>query len=126
MKIRIEDAGPESMRDTKFERILVFFETCGFKRCVTSPIISSNTKPMELAAMLREFSRAIEAACLLKTPPAPEAVDPIVWRDFVQAVNYVNIWPNAVWRKDFSAPPEPPTCPPTFEFHGWRVYKPVK
>jgi hypothetical protein len=52
--------------------------------------------------------------------------EPVVWKDFVALVlemdRFINC--NTVWRKDFSAPAEPPTCPPTFEFRGWRVYKP--
>lgn len=122
MNIQIVDLTPGSQRDTTFEKISVAFDDGGKRRVVQSAAISSNTKARQLAFILRELAGRIE----FETQHLREPTDPPVWGDFMEAVRRVDgfISDNAVWRKDFSAPPEPPQCPPTFEFYGWRVYKP--
>lgn len=60
---------------------------------------------------------------------APEPTPPPAdWAEFLAAVHRADrfIQSNVVWRTDFSAPRDPPTNPPTFEFCGWRVYKPTR
>lgn len=59
-------------------------------------------------------------------PLAETPTPPIVWSDFVKAVLAADrfIHCNTVWRMDGTMKSAPETTPPTFEFMGWRVYKP--
>jgi len=125
MKIEIRnDDVPESQRDTNFHRIVISFDAFGTRKTIISRVITSNAPPGEMAAILREIARGIDQAAGHIEPPLPP--DQFTWEDFMKAVQRADqfIQHNVVWRTDFSAPPDPLTCPPTFQFMGWRVYKP--
>jgi hypothetical protein len=123
IEIRNEDV-PESQRDTRFQRLVISFDAGGQRKTIVSKVITSNSQPGEMAATLREIARGIDQAAGFVEPQLPP--DQFTWVDFMNAVHRTDrfIEHNVVWRTDFSARQDPPTCPPTFEFLGWRVYKP--